>query len=94
MNLRCSLKQAAFAVLMGSAILARLYVGFYAGREWGELYVFIKRRPALTVYFVSPLGEADPPSDGMAPAQAEQEREYVEFVERPHPSRWRMRVLP
>jgi hypothetical protein len=71
----------AVALVLGLALSARVHVGFFRGREWGELRVFLKHRPSLTAYFSSPLGEADSPREGLPPEQARQEAEYVDFVE-------------
>jgi hypothetical protein len=67
-------------------LASRSFVGVYREREFGTHHVFVKHRPSPRVLFTAPLGEADrsdvPGHEGyLAPAEAEEERAYVEFVE-------------
>ena len=70
-----SLLAVTFMVLLGSS------TGVFRDREWGDLHVFIKHRPSATLYFSSPLGEADTPPGGLPPREAAREAELVELVE-------------
>jgi hypothetical protein len=73
---------------IGVALLlsSSLWVGFYEGREFADIYIFLKHRPSFKLLFRAPLGEADrssiPGSEGyLAPDQEKEESAYVEFVE-------------
>jgi hypothetical protein len=74
----------AFLVLV---LASRPFVGVYREREFGTHHVFVKHRPSARAFFTAPLGEADrsyvPGREGyLTPADEEEERAYVEFVER------------
>jgi len=63
-----------------------LFVGVYEEREWREVYIFLKHRPSVKLFFYSPLGEADrssvPGREGyLTPDQEREEDLYVEYVE-------------
>lgn len=76
----------AFAVSAAVMLMAWLWVGVYADREWRDLHLFVKYRPTLKLFFYAPGGEADPsPIPGkesyLTPEQREEERYYHEFIE-------------
>lgn len=63
------------------ALVLGSMVGVYRDREFRELHPFIKHRPSTILYFSSPIGEGNLPACGLPPREAQQEDEFVEFVE-------------
>lgn len=69
--------------LAGTTLLLvmALFVGVFHEREWpDDIYVFIKHRPSFKMVFQSPKGEAS--GSALSSVETEQERLYVEFVEK------------